>query len=76
MVILRLAEPFKAMNPLNATRPDPIRSWRFFTVYFSEIIEDKDMKIWHFLDSSLQFKLPKFAIDIFDSSKTMRFSAL
>ena len=67
ITILGLAESFKTMN-----RPDSKRS---LTVYFSESIQDSEIKFWHNFYSSLQFVLFKFGILIFDNLETIRFSA-
>ena len=72
VTILELAESFKTMNRPNAARPDPIRS---LTAYFSESMQDKDMKLLHNLHSSLQFMVFKLGIDIFDSFEIVCFSA-
>ena len=69
--ILGLDKSFKTMNRPNSIRPGPARPWRSqLTVCFSESIEDRDVKFWHNLCSSLQFML---WIDIFDSLETLCF---
>ena len=75
MTILGLAEKFEIMNLPDPARPSLTRLQHFLTVYFLEIMKDKDMKFCHHLHLSLQFKLSKFRIDIFGSSETIRFSA-
>ena len=47
---------------------------RSLTAYFLENIEDEHVKFSHNLDSSLQFVLSIFGINIFYSLKTMSFS--
>ena len=69
MTILGLAESFKTI-----IRPDPARTWRSLTAYFSESIKDREVKFVLNLHSNLEFVLSKFGIDIFDSLETMRFS--
>jgi len=70
MVISELAESFKIMN-----QPDPPRPWRYLTTYFLENIEERSETFQHNIDSSVQFVLYKFRIDIFDSLETLLFSA-
>ena len=75
MTILRLAESFKTITwPRRLDRPHPAqpdydasRLWRFSMAYFSESIEDKDVKFSYNFYSSLKFVLYNFCIDIFDS---------
>ena len=50
MIIIGLAESFNL----------------FFTAYFTENIKGTDVKFWNNFDSSLQFVLLKFGMDIFD----------
>ena len=57
------------------TRPNPTRPWRCLTAYFSKNDIYRDVKLWHYLDQSLQFVLFKFEIYLFNSLKTIRFSA-
>ena len=43
------------------------------TAYISGSIEEKDVKVWQNIESSLRNVLSKFEIDIFDSLEIMRF---
>ena len=55
-------------------QPNPVRPLRSLAAYFSESIEDREMKFVRNLFSNIQFMLGKFEIDIFDSLETMSFS--
>ena len=74
MIILGLAELFETMDRPDSARPD--RRSHSLISYFSESIEDKELKFLHNFDFRHQIDLSKFGMDIFESLEIMRFSAL
>ena len=69
MTILELAESFKMMKRLFL-----VIFFCLNAAYFSENIQDRDVKMWHNLHLRLQFMLSKLGIDIFASFAINNFS--
>ena len=51
MIILEVAVSFKTMNRPDKTPSGP--TWLSFTAYFSQDIEDMDLRFWNNLDLGL-----------------------